>query len=293
MTSFGLSADEFATLTQKSLSNSTPLDSVVYLLCLEGSSVPDPAWSSAEVFIDKVVQLAQPSPAITHCELVIPSAAPADDMHFATYLGLQAGWGKSFGGQRNFYLGRNAALWRAVPIVCSHAAPRMRKECATHESTPYSVVRYLCSAPPLRAFAGLLANGVGAPAHCATLSARTLQRALPEVAPLHSASWYGPSTLYLEVSTGAVQANSTRYMMETESMQSVVEEETTTRALHTLLNENDDAVLQLTTDACEHAIRALTARCLELGLDEVGRRLVQKQLATALLRYSIVKLCGK
>jgi hypothetical protein len=76
-------------------------------------------------------------------------------------------------------------------------------------------------------------------------------------------------------------------------MESVVEEETTIRALHVLLNENDDAVAALTTDACERAIRALTLRSVEFGLDEVGRRLVQKQLATALLRFSVVNRSGK
>ena len=70
---------------------------------------------------------------------IVPAASRGDDMHFATYLGLQAGWGRSFGGQRNFYLGRNAALWRAVPIACSDAASRTRSECAKHESTPYSI----------------------------------------------------------------------------------------------------------------------------------------------------------
>jgi hypothetical protein len=32
---------------------------------------------------------------------------------------------------------------------------------------------------------------------------------------------------------------------------------------------------------------------VEFGLDEVGRRLVQKQLATALLRFSVVNRSGK
>jgi len=293
MVNLGLSQQEFTELAKMSLSSAGPLDSVVYLLCLEGSDQPDPAWSGAEMLIDRIVQLAQPSPAITHCELVVPAASRGDDMHFATYLGLQAGWGRSFGGQRNFYLGRNAALWRAVPIACSDAASRTRSECAKHESTPYSIARYLCSAPPLRAFSAMLPDGVGAAAHCATLSARVLKRALPEVSPGHSSAWYGPSTLFLDLSQGDAQANSARFLLETESMESVVEEETTTRALHVLLNENDDAVAALTTDACERAIRALTLRSVEFGLDEVGRRLVQKQLATALLRFSVVNRSGK
>jgi hypothetical protein len=139
----------------------------------------------------------------------------------------------------------------------------------------------------------MLPDGVGAAAHCATLSARILKRALPEVSPGHSSAWYGPSTLFLDLSQGDAQANSTRFLLETESMESVVEEETTIRALHVLLNENDDAVAALTTDACERAIRALTLRSVEFGLDEVGRRLVQKQLATALLRFSVVNRSGK
>ena len=188
MVSIGLTPQQFAQLTRCSLSRTFELDSVVYLLCLEGSTEPDPNWSGAEVFIDKLVQLAQPAPSITHCELVIPPCEKGDDMHFATYLGAQAGWGRSFSGQRSFYLGRNAALWRAVPIACANAASKLRTECFKHEATPYSIARYVCSAPPLRAFAGMLSDAVGSSAHCATLSARVLKRTLNEVAPVHSSS---------------------------------------------------------------------------------------------------------
>ena len=293
MTSFAMSQEQFKCLAKKSLAHSGPLDSVVFLLCLEGSPDADPEWSGTEIFIDKLVQLAQPSPAITHCELVLPPSCSEDDMHFATYLGLKAGFGKSFGGQRSFYLGRNAALWRAVPISCANAARRLRKECEMHEATPYSIARYLCSAPPLRALAGLLPDAVGSPAHCATLTARVLKRALPEIAPRHASAWYGPSTLFLESQQGEIQEKSTQFMTESQSMLSLDEQEAETRALHVLLNERDEAVCSLSDDDCQCAIRSLTQRALEPGLDEVARRLVQKQLATALLRYSIAKRSGK
>jgi hypothetical protein len=262
----------------------------VYLLALEGSSTPDPAWGLAETALDAVVQLFQPSPAISHVELFIPKNNSFEDSNFATYIGCQAGWGKSFGGQRNFYLGRNASLWRAVPIAARDASDRVRTEACGHEGTPYSLARYAMAVPPFRAFSGMLPNGVGAPAHCATLSARILQRALQERAPAHASGWYGPSTLFLEMESKA-NTDNTRQFLEnsitsTSSDCSPYEE---TQALHTLLGGSDQDVAALTDAQATRAVSLLTERALQPGLDATGRRIVQRQLATALLRNSIVR----
>jgi hypothetical protein len=261
----------------------------VYLLALEGSETPDPSWSFAEAALDTAVQLFQPSPAISHVELFVPQNASFEDPNFATYIGCEAGWGNTFGGQRNFYLGRNASLWRAVPIAGENASARVRTEAHGHEGTPYSLARYAMAVPPFRALAGMLPNGVGAPAHCATLSTRVLQRALPERAPTHSAAWSGPSTLFLEMESKQSLESTINFMENSTYKTTECSPYEETNALYTLLGGSDEDVAALTEAQCERAIWVLTQRALQNGLDATARRIVQKQLATALLRRAIVR----
>jgi len=262
---------------------------VAYLLALEGSSTPDPAWGLAETALDIAVQLFQPSPAISHVELFLPQNNTFDDPNFATYLGCLAGWGKSFGGQRSFYLGRNASLWRAVPIAAQDASDRVRTEAVGHEGTPYSLSRYAMSVPPFRAFSGMLPNGVGAPAHCATLSARVLQRALPERAPMHSSGWYGPSTLFLEMESSNSLEKTREFLKNSTFTTTDCSNYEETNALHMLMGGSDEEVVNLTDAQVQRAITILTERALQPGMDATARRIVQRQLATALLRDSIVR----
>ena len=81
----------------------------------------------------------------------------------------------------------------------------MRAECNLHCGTPYPPAAMLWQYPmsiwPLRAFSGFLDDRINAPAHCAALSARILRSALPEVSLPQPSHWYGPSSLYLELST--------------------------------------------------------------------------------------------
>lgn len=267
---------------------------VVYLLALEGSSTPDPSWSFSEKALDSIVQFCQPTPAITHVELFVPKNSAYEDPNFSTYLGCRAGWGRSFGGQRSFYLGRNASLWRAVPVACVDASDRVRAEAVAHEGTPYSLPRYVAAVPPFRALAGMLPEGVGAPAHCATLAARVLQRALPEVAPKHASPWYGPSTLFLELESKSAMAATRRYVETSAFLSSDVAgascsayEET--RALHSILGGSDEEVAALTDAQAKRAVALLTERASRPDLDPTARRIAQRQLATALLRGSIVR----
>ena len=81
----------------------------------------------------------------------------------------------------------------------------MRAECNLHCGTPYppaaSLWQYPMSIWPLRAFSGFLDDRINAPAHCAALSARILRSAFPRSALPQPSHWYGPSSLYLELST--------------------------------------------------------------------------------------------
>ena len=270
------------------LSARSELDSVVYVLALEGSSTPDPAWGFFERVLDGVVQAMQPAPSITHVELLFAPNERRNDLHFATYLGAKAGWGASFGGQRGFYLGHNASNWKAIPVVARDANRLLRTECGNHVNTPYSIGKYVCAIPPLRALAGLFSDAPLAPAHCATLTARCVRAALPSVGLKRASTWYGPSTLVLELDSEAQRQSFHDELVGGNRFgRPPVDDVDGDLATLRLLHGTDDEIRALGEDACARAIQKLTARALEPGLDDVGRRIVQKQLAVSLLRYSV------
>lgn len=266
------------------------LDGVVYLLCLEPGAPPAPDESPFETVLNTVIQAAQPAPSIMHVELILPPTPDCADGGFGTYLGTTANWSRSFGDPRSFYLGRTASSWRAVPVVAPNAAGEVRDECAKHLLTPYSLGRYACAVPPMRAMAGALSDRVGAPAHCATLAARVLRRALPTLALPHASAWFGPATLFLELSSASRRAAArARLHAGAQRVRGDGEEAQEDAAMTALLHGDDDAVRALDHDACVMGLHRLTMRALEDGLDDVALRIVQKQLAVALLRASVVR----
>ena len=226
-----------------------------------------------------LVQFAQPLPSITHVELVVPAMSQNDNMHFATYINERANWGNAFSDSRSFYLGNNAGNWRAIPIVGTGLAQRVRTECDKHTGTAYSIAKYLCAIPPIRSLAFMLSDASMVSAHCASLTARILKRAVPEVFLEHSSSWYGPSTLFIRLSSASLNYGAAVTTTETEDDKNT---------LHHILNESDDNLRTITTAACCKAIKSLALRACEKDIDSITRRVVQKQLATALLRYSII-----
>jgi hypothetical protein len=285
-------AVERAAIDTDGMSDRRPdLDGVVYLLCLEPGAQPAAGTSAFETLLNSVIEAMQPAPSVLHAELCLPPTSDRMDMNFATYLGSTANWGRSFGDPRAFYLGNTASSWRAVPIVAHDAARAVRDECGKHVLTPYSLARYACAVPPLRSVAGLLPDSVGAPAHCATLAARVLRRALPSVGLAHSSGWYGPASLFLDVSSESRRATAhARLHAGAQLVRADGEEAEEVSAIAALLQGDDDAVRALDDAACTMALYHLTMRSLEAGLDDVGRRIVQKQLACALLRVSVVRV---
>ena len=262
------------------------LADVVFLLLLDGSPEPNPNWTFAEKVLDGIVQLAQPAPAVTHVELLFPPSSKHREMHFASYIGAKAGFGSSFHNQRSFYMGANAGQWRAVPITAKQASPRLRKECEKHRNTEYSLIRYIFAVPPLRAISSVLPESTGSPGHCANISAKCLRNALPELQIEHSSSWYGPTTLSLELSSDKHTAATREALEEITSIRSIGEDEKIARAVSTLMHNTDEELKALEPHLVRDAISALALRAVGDGLDDVGRRICQRQLATALLRYS-------
>ena len=267
----------------------------LYLLVLEGDA-PDANWKWWESALDAVVQTMQPTPAMTHSELLIPPEHEADDMHFAVYLGKNANWGRAFAGGAKFYLdpNGNAKSWRAIPIMGQDAVERVRRECDKHRETPYGsayrLFNYPFSVPPLRSFAWMLDDAPGAPAHCASLVARCLRRSMPELNLTNASAWYGPSTLFLELTRKARMASYSRILEEEETVQSIAETEDAARAAEALLRGSDDTVRALTDADCRIGVDLLCKKCITAanGNDATVERLAQKQLARGLLRWSQV-----
>ncbi len=268
---------------------------VAYLLSLEGDE-PHSKWTWWETALDTLVQSAQPSPAMTHTELVLPPTTAYDDMHFAIYLGKQAHWGSAFGGGRKFYLDPqgNAKSWRAVPVVGQDAVDRLRAECAKHTGTAYGpmhrLFNYPFSMPPGRSLAWLLDDTAGSPAHCASLTARCLRRALPELGLSRPSAWYGPSTLYLELARESRMVSYKKYLTETETVKATVELELAAKSADTLLRGSDESVVALSHDECQCGVNLLTSKVVDAAIDgdTTAERLMQKNLARALLRWSQV-----
>jgi len=267
---------------------------VAYLLSLEGDE-PQLKWTWYEKVLDALVQSAQPAPAMTHTELVLPPESGDDDeMHFAIYLGKQAHWGSVFGGGKKFYLDPqgNAKSWRAVPIVGQDAVRRLRAECSKHSGTSYGpmhrLFNYPFSMPPGRSLAWLLDDSTGSPAHCASLTARCLRRALPELGLSRPSAWYGPSTLYLELARESRMRSYKQYLTEAATVKATVEVERAAKSADTLLRGSDDAVVALSHDECQCGVDLLTSKVVDASIDNdpTAERLMQKNLARALLRWS-------
>lgn len=276
-----------------------PVQQVAYLLLLEGDE-PNEKWKWWETALDAAVQSAQPAPAMTHTEILLPPENATDEMHFALYLGKQAHFGSTFGGGLKFYLDPqgNAKSWRAVPIVGQDAVRRLRAECAKHVGTSYGSVyrlfNYPFSVPPGRSMAWMLDDTVGSPAHCASLTARCLRRALPELGIPKPSAWYGPSTLYLELTRSSRMVSYKQYLADAKTVQATVETERASTSAEMLLRGSDDSVMKLSQEDCQSGIDLLTVKVVEAAVDGDAtiERVQQKNLARAMLRWSQVNRGG-
>jgi len=264
---------------------------VVYLLAVEGDA-PAKNWSWAERMLDQLVQFMQPTPVMTHVELMIPPTHDDAHVNFASYLGQTAGWQSvaSAAGER-FYMVDNADSWRAVPVFAVDAARRVVHEAAAHVGTPYSLPRYAFAVPPLRNLACALPDAAQAPGHCATVAARVLRNAVPEVRLRRASGYYGPSTLFIELNDRARMDDFARRLDEHAAQQTSERAEASKRALDVLLRHSDDAVRALSDEECAAGVELLTARACRTSAsgDVIVARIAQKQLARGLLRWAVLR----
>ena len=189
-----------------------------------------------------------------------------EDNHFSTYLGAKKGalWTSGLTDSKKFY---SNPAWSAVPIyttdverrappsaTCTAARPTRQPPCCG--STRWSIW-------PLRAFAGFLDDRINAPAHCAALSARILRNAIPEIQLPQPSHWYGPWSLYLELSKPERMERALAQQRPT--VRSQVEDERDEQLADTLTLHSDDDVVAMSAADARQAIQALAIQVLRAG----------------------------
>lgn len=255
---------------------------VVYALFLEPHPVAGQSSIAAKA-IHYAINHFQPDPVMVHVELVIPCVPGADEpVNFATYIGENSRWQTDTNANMKYYL-TSGNKWRAVPVFGAKASVTARKMCTQSVGVKYSLMRYLTAAWPLRYFSKLVPNKKRSPAHCATLTSRILKESIPGVLR-HPSAWYGPATLYAELLDKLRQED-----IPPESTQMSA---STSEAVDCILRKHDeDVVAMLNDQECLNAIRALTLEVAsaETHGDPFRQKMSQRRLATALLRWSVLR----
>jgi hypothetical protein len=243
--------------------------------------------SSSDSIIERVMSYVvenwQPSPVMTHVELVVPLRSGSKyPVNFALYINSVSGWMGNRVDNYRYYLGVNANRWRAIPVFGKGAARLVRKTCDESVGVQYSLLRYVTASKMFRGLSGLVPNKTRSAAHCATLTARILNNSLCGCLP-HCASWYGPASLFADLS---VNLRKKAVAPETTIM-----DPDTIAALRRVLHNSDDDLMSLAEDEWMRAIRALTLKTAasETHGDYAMQKMTQKQLATALLRWSVLQ----
>jgi len=254
---------------------------VVFAMFLEPHEVDEPGFFDSVV--NYVVQHFQPSPVLVHCELVVPSGPNKKPVNFSTYFGSRSAWQTDTESNKHYYTEVTAHKWRAVPVFGKNAARLVRDACEKSQGVEYSLFRYLTAAWGVRALAGFVLDGLRRLAHCATLTSRVLKAALGKGILRRPTAYYGPTSLYKELcndlESQSILPNSSNVGVDV--------------AMHVdcLLRQSDCEVAKLSHESSMQAIRALTlkASAAQSCGDSVMAVLTQKQLANALLRWSILR----
>ena len=262
---------------------------VVYALFLEPKERREKRFSSWESALETAIEMLQPSPALLHCEILIPPIPREEGQRtsFSTYVGRKSGWQTDKIDGCSYYLLENIGRWRAVPVFKNKAAARLRSECDNELGVDYSMTRYITALAPFRWTSSFLSNARRSPAHCATLTARVLSNSAVHTLAKPSAS-YGPSTLYKELVAAATSKASSVGAAGWDGVPLGVEDN-----LDQLLRGvmSQETVENVGDQGCNEVVHALTMRACHALLegDASMERLTQQQLATALLRWTVLR----
>jgi hypothetical protein len=271
------------------------------LVAMRADAVSDGAGMMGTCVDISVQTLGQPSPALTHCELWIGEEKAEDDNHFGQYLGQMGTNGKLSGSlwtsqldsSKQWYANES---WVAVPVFAVDAETRVRSECEANLGTPYpskwTLFDYPWSVWPLRSFSGwFLSDEINAPAHCAALTARILRRALQELCLRHGSHWYGPSSLYLELSTPYQMRRALELQRPPGVQRSTAADEADDALLATLIGENDETVAGMSATDSRRAVYVAAIKVLQAGstkpqVDQDEFLESQKNYARAMFRHT-------
>lgn len=259
---------------------------LVYALFLEdaeeGVALQSSGWYSWA--IEKAAGVFAPRPAygpgLVHCELLVPAVGEETRCNFATYLGVEkgAGWQEAGDADLKYYCLLTARRWRAVAVRAPGLAARVREAGDAAVGAPYSVLRYLTSVRPLRGLSWLLPDTPTSAGHCATVTARVLKGA--GAAVKHAAAYYAPATLYEELTHAdpvAAAAAGAGTAVDLDAREALVDGAVSRARVSAL----GDAM-------CFDAVQALARQC-EACEGHEGRRQAQRELASALLRWTLLR----
>lgn len=261
---------------------------VVFALFLEPHAPVSDA-SFADRLITFAVNNLQRAPVMAHVELFVPCPAGSClPVNFATYIGERSNWQTSKANNESYYIAQNVNRWRAVPIFGKQAARLVRASCDASVDLEYSMLRYITAWWPLRPLSVFVSADQRAPAHCATLTSRILRRSVGACLK-HNSNWYSPASLYRELSADLAEQRI--------SPASTLMAVSTAACVQCLLHESSDEVVKLSDESATNAFRALTLKvaAAEAHGDSAAQVLAQRQLASALLRWSVSRLdrdCG-
>ena len=257
---------------------------VVFALFLE-THPPDP--ESTPSIVDRLITFAveklQPSPVMTHVELVVPCRPDEKDpVNFATYIGEESGWNVDRHVNREYYLRTHANRWRAVPVYGKQAARKVRETCNNSQGVKYSLLRYVSAASWFRGISAMVPDLPHSPAHCATLVARVLKESMGSI--MHPSAWYGPASLFAELTEQLRQRAIVPVISEMEPDSLVREQQ--------LLCSVDAEVASMGDTEALDAIRVLSLKVATAAhqSDAASQRILQKQLANGLLRWSVNRI---
>ena len=303
--------DEITALLRRQAAEPTPPDApahegsaavrstcdVAYALFLEPREESDTRASVFEWLTEAVIKRFSPAPVMAHTELLLPPIPDSGGglTHFATYVGRGgADWQNRHADKEDgiaFYLIANGARWRAVPVFGANAVEAVRVAAQANVGAPYSLGMYPTSAWPMRGMAWMWGDKPMHKGHCATLTARVLKAAGVGSALELPSAWYSPSSLYtaLHETVGAPLEASERSGLTS------VEPDECARTIDALLSTQEglsySTVRTLGDAACIDAVRALTLQVCAAAesRDEAVSRAAQKRLASALLRWVLLR----
>lgn len=182
---------------------------VVYLAFHEASAEDAPSSSIGTKAFNYLLAHMQPElpcGTLWHTELWVPTQC-GSIKPFSTYWGEESGWQSlRFGEgalpsvvQRNveYYVRDVGNHWLAIPLRGKGIASECKKAADQAIGVPYSYKRYVTAMSFGRWAACCVSGSLRAPAHCATLAARILQRATARRLLLKSTESYSPVQLYI------------------------------------------------------------------------------------------------